>query len=563
VDRVCPDCLARVEPRDAAACEHCGFARESAPNGDWIPDPLTGLIIQGRYRLDGRLGAGGMATVFKASRLGALGGQVAIKILAPRYARTVVARRFEREALVVSKLTSPHAVRIYDFESFEIQGFGQPLFYIAMELVVGMTLEDILHDQGRVNFLWGIDVLRQVARALDEAHELGIVHRDLKPSNIMVVQQRGATHIKVLDFGIAGMTASDARPVEKLTHVGVISGTPEYMSPEQAAGNAVIGPASDLYTLGLIAWEMFVGRRPFQGENPIDTLVQRLSNTAPPLADNCPDPEFPPALFAIVDRLLERDPAKRLGDAGELLDALASFPTLHTTPGFVPPAELLARYSTAASMSAVAPRTAHAAATVGPTSDTEPSVATPKKGAAWPWIVGGLVVAGGAVVGIVLATQDKTPDRVEPAAVVAPGPQGQQPSQPETRKPSDSWQKPPLTAVAAVQPSDTSLLVRVDGPQPFPLLHQVLYLDFVLTERGHPVALEAPRAQLVQVGPEGVRLAIEARAEADGRVALRVPPRPFAGQWRIEVEGRDAAQRPTRVVMLYDAGVDLISAPPP
>lgn len=525
-----------------------------------MADPLTGLILNGRYRLEGRLGSGGMATVFRASRLGSLGGHVAIKILAPRYARTVVAKRFEREAMVVSRLSNPHSVRIHDFESFEIPGSAPPLFYIAMELVQGRTLDDVLDEQGRVNFLWGIDVMRQVARSLEEAHGLGIVHRDLKPSNIMVVQQRGATHIKVLDFGIAGMTASDAKPVEKLTHMGVISGTPEYMSPEQAAGDQNVGPASDIYTLGLIAWEMFAGRRPFQGDNPIDSLVQRLSNPAPPLAESCPDPEFPPALFHIVDSMLERDRAKRLSDAGELLDALSSFPTLQTTPGFIPPAELLARYSTSSITAVpdkqVAPKTTTANAV--PVVDA----GTARGGRAWPWIVGGLTVAGGAVAGIILLTSNQGVD----AKPVVSGPvaatSGRGPAEDPAGLPVEiPWQKPALTTFVAFRSGTDGVTVRVDGPSPFPLLHQQLYLDVVLEERGETVSLTKPEAKIVFSANNHEAGRIEVRSEAEGRMSMRVSARPMAADYRIEVSGVDRGGRRIGFAILYDARRDGLTAP--
>lgn len=339
---VCPDCLGElVDAHDH--CPACSFPR---PKTGWAPDPLTGLILGGRYRLEGRLGAGGMASVFRASRIGALGGHVAVKVLAPKFARTVVARRFEREAQVVARLTNPHVVRVYDFDSFAFPGSELNLYYIAMELVEGHTLGQVLQAQGKVNFLWGIDVLRQVARGLEEAHAQGIVHRDLKPSNIMLVTQRGATHVKILDFGIAALADREQVNREKLTQTGFVSGTPDYMAPEQAVGDPNIGPAADIFALGIIAYELFSGRRPFEGAT-MESLLARVTKQAPSLREAITDPAFPPDLFRIVDKMLIREPERRYPHAGALLDELGRFPTLQTTPDFVPPADLLKRYATA------------------------------------------------------------------------------------------------------------------------------------------------------------------------------------------------------------------------
>jgi serine/threonine protein kinase len=284
-----------------------------------------------------------MASVFRASRITSLGGHVAVKVLAPCFARTVVARRFEREAQIVSRLTSPYIVRIYEYDKFQLPESANHLFYIAMELVEGQTLDALLKTQGKVNFIWAIDVLRQVCRGLDEAHGQGIVHRDLKPTNIMLIQQRGSTHVKILDFGIAALTDRETTS-EKLTQTGFVSGTPDYMSPEQAVGDPTT-PAADIYALGLIAFEMLTGRRPFEG-NAMTSLMARVSNPAQPLREAVSDAAFPPDLCRIVDKMLAREVKDRYPDAGALLDALGRFPTLQTTPDFIPPADLIDRYAT-------------------------------------------------------------------------------------------------------------------------------------------------------------------------------------------------------------------------
>lgn len=422
---VCPDCLAEVgsvPAADVESCPSCGFVR---PASGWQVDPLTGLILAGRYRLEGRLGAGGMAAVFRASRVGALGGKVAVKVLAPRLSRTVVARRFEREAQVVSHLSNPHIVRIYDFDTFTFPGSAQPLYFIAMELVDGRSLSQLLRKQGEVNFMWAIDVLRQCARGLDEAHANGIVHRDLKPANIMLLQQREATHVKLVDFGIAGIAEIEGEPVEKLTQTGFVSGTPDYMAPEQCIGSQPVGPPADIYSLGVVAFELFTGQRPFSGDSVMDVLMQRVTRPAPSLRESLAGHELPPDIYRIVDKMLARKPEDRYATAGELLEDLARFPSLMTRPDLPVTLAELAEFGTLTAQRAV---TIGADAQVAPTAVAQPAQQVPTplpqitteatatasvvmtsaaidagRRPRWPWFaLGGAVIGGGAVAAAIL-----------------------------------------------------------------------------------------------------------------------------------------------------------------
>ena len=412
---VCFECLSVVKPA-FEACPNCGRTR---PTGGWKMDPLVGLVINNAYQIEERLGEGGMASVYKARRLGALGGHVAVKILAPTLSRTVVARRFEREAKVVSQLSNPQVVRVYGFDSFKYPVADQELYYIAMELVNGVPLSALLKQQKNVSFLWAIDVLRQAARGLDEAHDLGIVHRDLKPSNIMIIQQRRATHVKILDFGIAAITDQQGEQVEKLTRTGLVTGTPDYMAPEQAMGSDAVGSASDMYSLGVIAFQLFAGKLPFSGNTAMEVLTKRVTSPAPSLASACPPPALPPTIYQIVDRLLQRDAAKRYQNAGELLDDLSTFPTMHTTPDFVPDAKLLAEFNTLGGMTGVAQE-----APAGPDGTWIAGAAPEPKpakagggGKRWLWaalVV--LILGGGGAAAAIMLTGDKTPDAKEQLA---------------------------------------------------------------------------------------------------------------------------------------------------
>lgn len=575
---VCPDCLGElVDAHDH--CPACGFPR---PREGWLSDPLTGLILGGRYRLEGRLGAGGMASVFRASRIGALGGHVAVKVLAPKFARTVVARRFEREAQVVARLTNPHVVRVYDFDSFAFPGSELNLYYIAMELVEGHTLGQVLQAQGKVNFLWGIDVLRQVARGLEEAHGQGIVHRDLKPSNIMLVTQRGATHVKILDFGIAALADREHIHNEKLTQTGFVSGTPDYMAPEQAVGDPNIGPAADIFALGIIAYELFSGRRPFAGAT-MESLLARVTKQAPSLREAITDPAFPPDLFRIVDKMLVREPERRYPHAGALLDELGRFPTLQTTPDFVPPAELLKRYATesqpafralteeagdvgaapdrafaptvdafetkAARPAALAPsggsKAGANAGAGGVASDYSPPEPVKKKGSsAWVWVAALVVLGGvGGAIAVVLGSGDGPPSPTNPTNPTV-GPSGGSGSTatgttaPVENRASAALGKPRPPVAAGLVERRLPLgreLVAVAIPSEGPPLSKAMTLELGFEVAGE--AQVARRARLKTRRGELVLGEVEREGrESDGRVALVLPPLPLPDRYELDVE---------------------------
>ena len=575
---VCADCLAEVDPQ-FEACPSCGFVR---PANGWTPDPLTGLILGGRYRLEGRLGAGGMACVFRAARIGALGGHVAVKVLAPRYSRTVVAKRFEREAQVVARLTSPHVVRIYDFDTFKFEpsgGGAAPLYYIAMELIDGQTLGQLLRAQGKVNFLWGIDVLRQLARGLEEAHAQGIVHRDLKPSNVMLVQQRGSTHVKILDFGIAALAAREEAPSqEKLTQTGFVSGTPDYMAPEQAVGDPSVGPPADMFSLGVIAFEMFSGKKPFEGAT-MESLLARVTRPAPALREVLSDTSFPPELYRIVDKLLERDPKARYQHAGELLDDLGRFPTLQTTPDFVPPAELLERYASAAE--GPSSKAQQASTRIGvrqPLMDatSEVSHARPRKGTSpWLWIAS-LVVLGGAATAVVIVLTSHPPAGPEapPPTTIATSPDAS--ATPPEPTPSDPTPPDPTSVPAALEgprpPLDgafAEVRLELGGAPPATLaiaapvklgpLYRPLPL-FIALDRA-PRALRIASGELRLELPGGGSISARGLGGPDGRLALTVPPRPSPDRYpaTLELVLGGGERLSTKLVM--DARADTFALP--
>ena len=266
--------------------------------------PETSTIIDGRYRVLHRVGSGGMADVVCAEDL-QLGRKVAIKLLHRRFAADEeFVERFRREASSAAGLQHPHVVAVYD------RGAWDGTYYIAMEYLEGRTLKKLVQEEAPLAAPRAIDFTIQILRAARFAHKRGIIHRDLKPHNVIV---DGEGRAKVTDFGIARAGASD------MTQTGSIMGTAQYLSPEQAQGFSVSAP-SDLYSVGIILYEMLTGRVPFEGESAVAIALKQVSQApVPPSAYN---PDVPPALEAVVLRALEKDPARRFADADEFIAAL-------------------------------------------------------------------------------------------------------------------------------------------------------------------------------------------------------------------------------------------------
>ncbi len=271
---------------------------------------LTGMTV-GRYRLDRRIAKGGMGSVWAAHDT-RLDRAVAVKLLPLALLQDSSAGpRFEREARAMGRLQHANVVSVFDIGTGD-PGTGEEVPFLVMELIQGQSLNHLLED-GALSPRRAAKVLHQVALALAAAHRAGVVHRDLKPSNIMVAD---SGHVKVLDFGLARLTYGEGEmPEETLTTPGIVLGSCPYMSPEQALGDKV-GPASDIYSFGSVAYEVLSGRRAFEGSTPVQVMQAVARSSCPPLRQVAP--QTPDGLAAVVDRCLQREPARRYSDAAEL-----------------------------------------------------------------------------------------------------------------------------------------------------------------------------------------------------------------------------------------------------
>src|SRR6476620_2597618 len=261
---------------------------------------LTGTLVADRYRLERKLGSGGMADVWLAEDQ-ELGRHVAVKILHERYANDEqFVERFRREATHAAGLSHPNIVSIYD------RGVAGGSYYIVMEYIEGRTLKELIVTRGPCPVPVAISYTRQILAALRYAHKNGIIHRDIKPHNVLVDREG---RVKVADFGIARAGASE------MTEAGSIVGTAQYLSPEQARG-APVDESSDLYSIGIVLYELLTGEVPFTGETPVEIAMKHLSQI--PEAPSTHRPEIPRDPDLVVPRALAKEPADRYRSAKEM-----------------------------------------------------------------------------------------------------------------------------------------------------------------------------------------------------------------------------------------------------
>ena len=320
-------------------------------------------VVDGRYRIVGRIGSGGMADVYSAEDTH-LGRQIALKVLHRRFAQDVeFVERFRREAKSAASLSHPNVVGIFD------RGEYEGTYYIVMECLTGRTLKEVITQEAPLGQEHAIDLGIQVLTAAGFAHRRGVIHRDFKPHNVIVDDQG---HAKVTDFGIARAGASE------MTETGSIMGTAQYLSPEQAQGHAVTD-ASDLYSIGVMLYEMLAGRLPFDGDSAVSIALKHLNEAPVPISTLRPD--IDPALESVVMAALSKDPAARWQSAEDFAEALEAAR-----------AHVLAGGSNGQNTAAWAAVAALPPDDGGYPGEPDPDAEEARKRRRWPWVALALLV---------------------------------------------------------------------------------------------------------------------------------------------------------------------------
>lgn len=280
-------------------------------------DPLLGLVVEGRYRIESVIGQGSAGTVYKAIQE-LIGREVAIKVLHDYLVSDEeFIKRFRQEAKASSRLSHPNIITIYDFGV--LPKTGRP--YIAMDLLRGTPLSEMIADRGFLPMAEGIPILAQVCAALGEAHRQGVVHRDVKPENMVLVERSGQKMFPiVVDFGIARLVQEES-DVAKITRTGTVCGSPTYMSPEQCTSSKV-DHRSDIYSVGIVIYETLTGTVPFMSDELAKVMAMHLTDQPPPINKVRPDLQFPEMLERVVARCLSKNPDDRYQDMDDLASAI-------------------------------------------------------------------------------------------------------------------------------------------------------------------------------------------------------------------------------------------------
>lgn len=313
--KTCPTC-GREYADTTTLCPADGAVLKRR-NGE---DPLIGQVLAGKYRIDDKIDEGGMGCVYRATHV-LMEKVIAVKVLHPALAADdKIVQRFTREAKAASRISHPHAINVTDFGESE-----NGIVYLVMEYLRGRTLKDVVRADGPMPLARTVEIVRQVAGALEAAHNEGVVHRDLKSDNIMLEEATGGDWAKVLDFGIAKIQQTERSIHETdpgLTAPNLIIGTPQYMSPEQCSQASAIDARSDVYSFGVIVYELLAGHVPFTGDSPTAIMMKHIQEPPPSILEERAD--LPAEVGRVIARALAKKPEDRFQSAGELSAALAS-----------------------------------------------------------------------------------------------------------------------------------------------------------------------------------------------------------------------------------------------
>lgn len=323
--KTCPTCQVSY-PNNYAICPADGAALQEV--GTWT----DGSVIRGKYQLLSKVGQGGMGAVYKAKHL-AFDEVRAIKVIAPELVSDqLFVQRFKKEAVITRRLQHPNAVRVDDIDEAED---GRP--YIVMEFIDGKSLKKLIREEGPLPVPRVCAIIKQAASALDAAHKLGMVHRDIKPDNIALVDGPDGETVKVLDFGIAKV--KEARMGDTsgmtLTGAGVVIGTPQYMSPEQAMGKKGddLDGRADLYSLGVVMYQMLTADLPFRADTTMEMLLAHMQKPPAPINMMHPELQVPEAIADLAMRLLEKNRDMRPATGRALIEEIERIEKDSSSPG--------------------------------------------------------------------------------------------------------------------------------------------------------------------------------------------------------------------------------------
>jgi hypothetical protein len=456
-EKICPTCGTEY-PANERFCPRDGTALRSQGGGT----DLVGSIIAERYHVLKKLGEGGMGQVYLAEHV-KMGRKSAVKVMNPGMVHDADAiSRFNREAANASRINHPNVAGIYDFGET-----AEGLIYLAMEFIEGESLTSLVEKSGALAPARAADIAKQAADGLQVAHDMGIVHRDLKPDNIMIAKHRdGSDCVKVVDFGIAKAAGAEN---QKVTKTGLVVGTPEYMSPEQLAGDKLDG-RSDIYSLALVAYNMLTGKLPFEGETAQESMIMRLTDDPRPLSITKPDTSWPQEVQDVIGKALQRKREDRYDQAGKFGTALFMAVERMPKQAAAGATQMIGAMDGATAVVSAPPKTrldASAAATPAPVAPVAPlpsaSVAAPVKSKT-PMIAG----AGVAVVAAIVAAM-WVMNRPGPAAPAADTTKNATPVTAAPATPPQTSGAPAVTPTsrtggAATNPVPSATLPKASAP---------------------------------------------------------------------------------------------------
>jgi len=309
-ERYCPKCFKKFGEGASRCPEH------DIPLVSFAERDLVGRTLDERYKIQGIVGRGGMGIVYQAEQF-LIERTVALKVLHPAVVRSEThLRRFLREAQAMASLKNPHTVTLHDFGASP-----EGLLYYTMELLDGRPMSQLIREEAPLDWPRAVDLILQCCESLEEAHDRQILHRDIKPDNLFVVREEKDERefLKVLDFGIAKVLGDPS--VEKLTQTGLAIGTPAYVSPEQILSKPA-GPASDLYSVAVVFFEMLTGETPFPGSTPMEIILKHLNEQPRSMSEANPGVDVPEALQQVVAEAMAKDPRARPGSAEQLRNSI-------------------------------------------------------------------------------------------------------------------------------------------------------------------------------------------------------------------------------------------------